>query len=80
LLADYHLDHNRTGLEAVSQLRRHFGHSLRAAILTADRSDDIRRLIAAEQLPMLNKPVKPNRLRALLISLMDTRSLLKTGV
>lgn len=80
LLADYHLDHNRTGLEAVSQLRRHFGHSLQAAILTADRSDDIRRLIAAEQLPMLNKPVKPNRLRALLISLMDTRSLLKTGV
>ena len=69
ILADYHLDDNRTGFEAVYQIRRHLGRDIPAAILTADRSDEIRRIISAQFMPILNKPVKPNRLRALVTSL-----------
>jgi PAS domain S-box-containing protein len=80
ILADYHLDNQRTGFEAISSLREHFGRQVPAAILTADRSDEIRRLISSQSLPMLNKPVKPNRLRALVISLMKGRSVVNVPV
>ncbi|MEO9587024.1 MAG: hybrid sensor histidine kinase/response regulator, partial [Marinobacter sp.] len=69
ILADFHLDENLTGCQAVYAVRRHFGHDIPAAIITADRSDETRRLISAQYLPVLNKPVKPNRLRALVSSL-----------
>ena len=69
ILADYHLDLNRTGLDAIAAIRKHAARDIPAAIITADRSDDIRGLIRARSLPLLNKPVKPNRLRALLGSL-----------
>lgn len=72
ILADYHLDHDRTGCEAILAVRRQCNTDIPAAIITADRSDECRRLLQALYLPVLNKPVKPNRLRALLTSLVST--------
>lgn len=69
ILADYHLDHDRTGCEALRRLYARLGMTIPAAIITADRSDELRRSLLAQSLPVLNKPVKPNRLRALLSSL-----------
>lgn len=69
ILADYHLDDGRTGCEAVRCLHAALNRRIPAAIITADRSDDCRRSLQAQSLPVLNKPVKPNRLRALLSSL-----------
>lgn len=74
ILADYHLDASRTGFEAVYQVRHHLGRDIPAAILTADRSDEVRRLVSTQYMPMLNKPVKPNRLRALVTGLISTRA------
>ncbi|MBW0147545.1 PAS domain-containing hybrid sensor histidine kinase/response regulator [Marinobacter arenosus] len=72
ILADYHLDDELTGCEAIHAVRRRLGRDIPAAVITADRSDDTRRLMRAQYLPILNKPVKPNRLRALLTSLLST--------
>lgn len=72
ILADYHLDHGLTGFEAIYAVRRFLERDIPAAIITADRSDDTRALLRAQYLPVLDKPVKPNRLRALLTSLLDT--------
>ncbi|PXX93549.1 hybrid sensor histidine kinase/response regulator [Marinobacter vulgaris] len=69
MLADFHLDDNLTGCEAIQEVRRRFGHDIPAAVITADRGDETLRLIRAQRLPVLNKPVKPNRLRALVTSL-----------
>ncbi len=69
ILADYHLDFHATGFDAIDVIRKRSGRDIPAAIITADRSDDVRELIRARRLPFLNKPVKPNRLRALLGSL-----------
>lgn len=73
ILADFHLDHDRTGFEAIHAIRRSLDEDIPAAIITADRSDETRQLLRAQYLPILNKPVKPNRLRALLISLLSAR-------
>ncbi|MCM0613329.1 PAS domain S-box protein [Marinobacter sediminum] len=72
ILADYHLDNDLTGCEAIYAVRRKLGRDVPAAVITADRSDDMLRRVRAQQLPILNKPVKPNRLRALLTSLLST--------
>lgn len=72
ILADYHLDHDLTGFEAIYAVRRLLERDIPAAIITADRSDDTRALLRAQYLPVLDKPVKPNRLRALLTSLLAT--------
>ncbi|KTC40133.1 PAS domain-containing hybrid sensor histidine kinase/response regulator [Pseudomonas sp. ABAC61] len=72
ILADFHLDHGVTGCEVVRQLREHFGQPLPAVIITADRSDQCR--LALQQLgaPLLNKPLKPGKLRAALSQLLGS--------
>ncbi|TLP71616.1 response regulator [Pseudomonas nitroreducens] len=66
ILADYHLDHGRTGCEAVRGLREYFRCELPALMISADRSDDCRRALQRLGMPLLNKPVKPGKLRATL--------------
>jgi PAS domain S-box-containing protein len=71
ILADYHLDHGRTGCEAVRGLREHFRRELPAVMITADRSDDCRRALQRLGMPLLNKPLKPGKLRAALSLLLS---------
>lgn len=66
ILADYHLDHGQTGLDAIMQIRRAAGIDIPAAIITADHSTDVQREIRAAGLVQLKKPVKPAALRAVL--------------
>lgn len=70
ILADYHLDDRLTGDRAIAALRRRLARPVPAALITADRSDELLRRMRGQGLPVLNKPVKPNRLRALLTSLL----------
>jgi CheY-like chemotaxis protein len=65
LLVDYHLDEG-TGIAAIAELRRRFGADLTAILITADRSPPVREEARAHGIQMLNKPVKPAALRALL--------------
>jgi signal transduction histidine kinase len=65
LLVDYHLD-DGNGIEAIVELRRRFGPDLTAILITADRSPHVREEARANGIQVLNKPVKPAALRALL--------------
>jgi Na+/proline symporter/signal transduction histidine kinase len=65
LLVDYHLD-DGDGITAIKELRRRFGANLTAILITADRSPHVREDARANDLQLLNKPVKPAALRALL--------------
>jgi Na+/proline symporter/signal transduction histidine kinase len=65
VLVDYHLDHGN-GIDAVAELRGRFGADLTAILITADRSPHVRELARANGIQVLNKPVKPAALRALL--------------
>ncbi|MBV7495266.1 response regulator [Pseudomonas sp. PDM24] len=70
ILADYHLDHGVVGCEVVRHLREHFSQAIPAVIITADRTDQCRRSLQRLDAPLLNKPVKPGKLRAVLTQLL----------
>ena len=65
LLVDYHLDRGN-GVAAIREIRRRFGEQLPAILITADRSPHVRAAAREEHIAVLNKPVKPASLRALL--------------
>jgi Na+/proline symporter/signal transduction histidine kinase len=65
LLIDYHLD-KANGIEAIVELRRRYGADLPAILITADRSPHVRAEARAQEVQVLNKPVKPAALRALM--------------
>jgi signal transduction histidine kinase len=65
LLVDYHLDQGN-GIAAITELRRRFGADLTAILITADRSPRVREDARANGIQLLNKPIKPAALRALL--------------
>ncbi|WP_415898362.1 NahK/ErcS family hybrid sensor histidine kinase/response regulator [Neptuniibacter sp. QD48_11] len=69
ILADYHLDFYLLGTDAIDGLREHFGLDIPAVILTADRSSECRQLFENKGLSLINKPVKPGKLRALITHL-----------
>jgi len=68
LLVDYHLD-GGNGIAAIGELRRRVGrqngHPLPAILITADRSAHVREEAARAGAHLLNKPIKPASLRAL---------------
>ncbi len=66
LVVDYHLDDRLTGDTVIATLRERAGREIPALVITADRDAETKALLAALSLPMLNKPVKPAQLRALL--------------
>ena len=65
LLVDYHLDRGN-GVAAIRDIRRAFGQNIPAILITADRSPHVRAAAREESIAVLNKPVKPASLRALL--------------
>jgi CheY-like chemotaxis protein len=80
ILADYHLDEGDNGLDVIEALRhadrRGRGAArgeLPAVLLTADRGPVVREAAALAEVHILNKPLKPAALRALLAQLRVTR-------
>src|SRR5690606_16252574 len=66
ILADYHLD-GENGLAAVRLLRQAWGLGIPAVLITADRSSEVPAAGEAMDIHVLNKPLKPAALRALLM-------------
>ncbi|HEX2725995.1 MAG TPA: response regulator, partial [Beijerinckiaceae bacterium] len=72
VIADYHLDEG-DGLEAIARLRETLAADVPAMLVTADRSPTVRERAALINVHVLNKPVKPAALRALLAQWRATR-------
>ncbi|CAN5213508.1 hypothetical protein BH10PSE13_BH10PSE13_24030 [soil metagenome] len=66
ILADYHLSDGETGDRVIADLQTHFGAAIPAVMISADRGEPLKAELAANGTPLLNKPVKPAQLRALL--------------
>ncbi|WP_311270608.1 NahK/ErcS family hybrid sensor histidine kinase/response regulator [Sphingobium sp. WCS2017Hpa-17] len=66
ILIDYHLNDGETGDAALDRLRAHFAHPVPAVMISADRGKELKARLDADGIPLLNKPVKPAQLRALL--------------
>jgi CheY-like chemotaxis protein len=65
LLVDYHLDRGN-GIATIREIRRKFGETIPAILITADRSPHVREAAQLERVSVLNKPLKPASLRALI--------------
>ena len=70
ILADYHLDHGLTGWDVVLAVRGRFNQALPVVMITADRSDQCRQQLHGCGVPVLNKPVKPGKMRSVLSHLL----------
>ncbi len=77
ILADYHLDDARNGIDLMNRLRARFGSKLPGVLITADQTEVVRNEARANAYRILHKPLKPAALRALLnrvASLLERRS------
>lgn len=72
MIVDYHLDADADGLQCVDALRRHCGAAIPAVMITADRSANVRAAAVAHGLHVLNKPIKPAAMRALITRIIAT--------
>ncbi|WP_414475800.1 NahK/ErcS family hybrid sensor histidine kinase/response regulator [Microvirga sp. M2] len=72
IIADYHLD-DTDGLELIKALRWKTQVDTPAVLVTADRTPAVRDTAAAMHVHVLNKPLKPAALRALLTQWRATR-------
>ncbi|WP_448187348.1 NahK/ErcS family hybrid sensor histidine kinase/response regulator [Azospirillum sp. sgz301742] len=69
LIADYHLDDGALGVTEVERLRTACGYRLPAIIITANRTAELAAEAQAQGCMVLNKPVRPAQLRALMTGL-----------
>tara|TARA_R110001599_G_scaffold3408_1_gene18846 strand:- start:449 stop:2290 length:1842 start_codon:yes stop_codon:yes gene_type:complete len=62
LLCDYRLRDEHNGAEAIHQLRRHFGRDIPALLITGDTAPHRLREAMTSGIPLLHKPVQPQKL------------------
>lgn len=81
VLMDYHLESDVTGLEALATLSAHTGRRLPGILITANYTEAVRAAASELGYPMLNKPVRPGALRALMTQMLagDARSRARTS-
>ncbi|MEO0386918.1 MAG: ATP-binding protein [Pseudomonadota bacterium] len=66
VLADYQLDGEERGTDAILQIRQMFGQHVPAILITANRGEHLRKAAAQQHFAVMTKPVKLNRLRSLI--------------
>jgi DNA-binding response OmpR family regulator len=65
VILDYHLDHS-TGIDLFLEIKaQQEAPAINGILVTADRSEEVKRLADECGLVLLNKPVRPAALRAL---------------
>jgi PAS domain S-box-containing protein len=72
ILADYHLDDEKNGIDLVSRIRARYDSTIPAILITADQTETVRNEARAQGCRVLHKPIRPAALRALLGRLADT--------
>lgn len=73
IISDYRLAGGCSGLEAIATLRQAFGARIPAVLITGDTAPETIEAIAASGLPVLHKPLRPAKLRAMLSHLLAAR-------
>ena len=66
ILADYHLDNNKTGVDVIKGIRETAQWDIPSVIITADQSSKVKTEVQDYDIFLLNKPIKPLSLKTLL--------------
>jgi len=70
ILADYHLDNDENGVDAVAEINRRRAQPLPVLMITANYSHELKQHIRDQGYLLMNKPVKPLKLRSALTHLL----------
>ncbi|MCG8668792.1 MAG: PAS-domain containing protein [Pseudomonadales bacterium] len=70
MIADYNLDNNETGLDALNTLQVHWNKKFPALVISADNSEQLQNIIKEQGYQFLAKPVQPSSLRLTLRKLL----------
>ena len=73
LIADYHLDDGRDGVQAIATINARRGEPLPALMLTANYSNELKQTLRELGHTLLHKPVKPMKLKTSLSHLLARR-------
>jgi signal transduction histidine kinase/ActR/RegA family two-component response regulator len=71
IVTDYRLPDDTDGIEVITRLRQQYGHHIPAILVTGDTAPDTILRITQAGFPMLHKPLRPAKLRALLTHLIQ---------
>jgi signal transduction histidine kinase/ActR/RegA family two-component response regulator len=71
IVSDYRLPGNTDGIEVINRLRQQFGREIPAILVTGDTAPDTILRISRAGIPLLHKPLRPAKLRALLTHLIQ---------
>ena len=71
IVSDYRLPDDTDGLAVIERLRQRFGRDVPAILITGDTAPDTILRITRAGIPMLHKPLRPAKLRALLTHLIQ---------
>jgi len=71
IVSDYRLPDDTDGIEVITRLRQQFGRDIPAIVVTGDTAPDTILRISQAGFPLLHKPLRPAKLRALLTHLIQ---------
>ena len=71
IVSDYRLPGDTDGLRVISRLREHFQTDIPAVLVTGDTAPETIQTISQAGFPILHKPLRPAKLRALLTHLIQ---------
>ena len=71
IVSDYRLPDDTDGIEVITRLRQKFGREVPAILVTGDTAPDTILRISQAGFPLLHKPLRPAKLRALLTHLIQ---------
>ncbi len=75
LIADYHLDDDRNGVDAVAQINARRSAPLPALMITANYSNELKQQMRELGHTLMHKPVRPMKLKAAMSHLLDRSAL-----
>lgn len=71
IISDYQLENHATGIDVIATVQAHLGESLPCILVSGDTGPAVLKLAAVSGHHLLHKPVKPAKLRSLLIHLLE---------
>jgi len=66
ILADYHLDHDRTGIDILMVLQGRWPQKVPGIIISADHTEEVKKQVESQGYKFMRKPVRSAALRALI--------------
>lgn len=71
VISDYHLEDGKNGLDVISAVRRHHNRPTPCILVSGDTKQSVVEAVKANGYTLLQKPVKPGKLKSLMMHLLD---------